>query len=88
VARNSGEGFDYVSLDLRLSRVFRARARWQVEGLIESFNVTNRSNYQLPNGVFGTGTTPRAGFGAATAAADPRQVQLGLRLSFRGLTSP
>jgi len=30
----------------------------------------------------GTGATPNANFGRPTAAADPRQIQFGLRLSF------
>jgi hypothetical protein len=44
--------------------------------------VLNRANLQLPNNVYGTGPTPRPGFGQPTAAADPRQIQFGLRLSF------
>jgi hypothetical protein len=56
--------------------------RLQLETLIEGFNVLNRANLQLPNNTFGTGTTPLASFGQPTAAADPRQIQLGLRLSF------
>jgi hypothetical protein len=40
-----------------------------------------RSNLQLPNNTFGTGSAPRPGFGAPTAAADSRQVQFGLRVS-------
>jgi hypothetical protein len=49
---------------------------------VEGFNVLNRANPQLPINVFGTGTIPRSGFGDPTAAADPRQLQVGLRLSF------
>ena len=82
VARNSGKGFDLASLDLRLSRRFRLSERWRLETLIEGFNVFNRANLQLPNNVFGTGTTPLASFGQPTSAADPRQLQFGLRLSF------
>jgi len=36
----------------------------------------------LPNGTFGTGETPSSRFGLPTGAADPRQIQFGLRLSF------
>jgi len=32
--------------------------------------------------VWGTGATPLPAFGTATAAGDPRQVQLGLRVTF------
>ncbi|HEX7957051.1 MAG TPA: hypothetical protein VF508_08920 [Pyrinomonadaceae bacterium] len=42
----------------------------------------NRANYQAPNNVYGTGHAPLPSFGLPTAAADPRQVQLGLRLTF------
>ena len=82
VARNSGKGFDFASLDLRLSRRFRLSERWRLETLIEGFNVLNRANLQLPNNVFGTGATPLASLGQQTADADPRQLQFVLRLSF------
>jgi len=82
VARNSGRGFDFASLDLRLSRRFRLTEKVQLETLVEGFNVLNRANLQLPNNVFGTGATPLPSFGKATAASDPRQIQFGLRLSF------
>ncbi len=82
VGRNTGEGFQYSSLDVRLSRQFRAKERMSLEALVESFNVLNHVNLQFPNNTFGTGTTPLSAFGKATAANDPRQIQLGLRLSF------
>jgi hypothetical protein len=50
--------------------------------IAEGFNLFNRANFQLPNGTIGTGATPNATFGLPTAAADPRQIQFGLRLSF------
>ncbi len=82
VSRNAGEGFDFASLDLRLSRRIRFTERLGLEVIAEGFNVFNRANFQLPNGTFGTGVTPNANFGRPTAAADPRQIQFGLRLSF------
>ena len=82
VARNSGKGFGFASLDLRLSRRFHISERVGVETLVEGFNVLNRANLQLPNNTFGTGVSPNPGFGQPTAAADPRQLQFGLRLSF------
>jgi hypothetical protein len=42
--------------------------------------VLNRSNLQFPNNTWGTGSAPIATFGAATAAADPRQTQFGVRV--------
>ncbi len=82
VGRNAGRGFDFSSLDLRLSRRFRVTERVGVEAILEGFNVLNRSNFSVPNNVFGTGQTPLASFGLPTAAGDPRQIQLGLRLNF------
>jgi hypothetical protein len=82
VERNTGRGFSFASLDLRLSRNFRLTERIRLEALAEVFNVLNRANFQLPNNVFGTDTSPPASFGRPTAAADPRQIQFGLRLSF------
>jgi hypothetical protein len=82
VGRNTGRGFDTASLDLRLSRKFHLTDRFGLEAIVEGFNVLNRANLQLPNNVFGTGQTPLATFGNPTAANDPRQIQLGLRLSF------
>lgn len=80
--RNSERGFDFASLDLRLSRRFRFTERFELETILEGFNVLNRSNLQLPNNTFGTGQSPLATFGRPTAASDPRQLQLGLRLNF------
>jgi hypothetical protein len=82
VGRNTGEGFDFAALDLRLSRRIRFTERMGLEVIVEGFNMFNRANFQLPNATFGTGGTPNANFGRPTAAADPRQIQFGLRLSF------
>lgn len=80
--RNSGRGFNFSSLDLRLSRRFRVTERFELETIAEGFNVLNHANLQLPNNTFGTGATPNATFGRPTAASDPRQIQFGLRLSY------
>ena len=82
VGRNTGRGFDYASLDLRLSRRFRLTERVDLQFLAEGFNVLNRSNFGVPNNTFGSGVTPVATFGQPTQAFDPRQFQLGMRLNF------
>jgi hypothetical protein len=82
VGRNTGRGFDFSSLDLRLSRRFHFTERVGLEVLAEGFNVLNRANLAIPNNTFGTGATPLPAFGQPTAAFDPRQFQFGLRLGF------
>jgi hypothetical protein len=82
VGRNSERGFDFASLDLRLSKRVSLGDRRSLEAIVEGFNLLNRANLQLPNNTFGPGPTPRPAFGQATSAADPRQVQFGLRVEF------
>ena len=82
VGRNTGLGFDFASFDLRVSRYIRFTEHSGLEVMAEGFNLFNHANYQLPNNTFGTGTTPNTTFGRPTSAADPRQIQFGLRLSF------
>jgi hypothetical protein len=82
IGRNTGVGFSSASLDVRLSRQVDVTERIKMELIAESFNILNRTNLQFPNNTFGTGTVPLPAFATATAASDPRQIQLGLRLSF------
>ena len=82
VGRNAGRGFDFASLDLRLSRRFRFTERVGLELLAEGFNILNRANLAIPNNTFGTGTTPLPSFRQPTGAFDSRQFQFGLRLSY------
>ncbi|HSF25202.1 MAG TPA: hypothetical protein VLE20_13335, partial [Blastocatellia bacterium] len=82
VARNAGRGFDFDSLDLRLSKRFRITERLGLEVLAESFNTLNRTNFQLPNNTFGPGVQPLPSFRRPNAAADPRQIQFGVRVSY------
>jgi hypothetical protein len=82
VGRNAGVGFSSASLDLRLSRRFDLRENLKIEMIAESFNTLNRANLQFPNNTFGAGATPFASFGKPTNAADPRQIQFGLKISF------
>jgi hypothetical protein len=82
VARNTGIGFNYASLDVRLGYRVRFGARATVEASVDAFNVLNRTNLLFPNNTIGTGAMPLPTFGLATAAADPRQVQFGVRVRF------
>jgi hypothetical protein len=82
VGRNTGQGFDFASLDLRVSRKFRITERVEMQLLAEGFNMLNRANFSVPNNTRGTGVNPLPTFGQATQAFDPRQFQFGMRLSF------
>jgi outer membrane receptor protein involved in Fe transport len=77
VGRNAGQGFDFRSLDLRLSRTFPLRTGIFLEAMLEGFNVLDRANDQVPNNSFGSPT-----FGKPTAVNDPRQVQVGVRVAW------
>jgi hypothetical protein len=82
VGRNTGQGFDFASFDLRLSRRLRLTERFGLEMLAEGFNLLNRANFGIPNNTFGSGISPLPTFGQPTAAFDARQLQFGLKLSF------
>ena len=82
VGRNTGRGFDFASLDLRVSRRFRLTERVDLQLLAEGFNVLNRANFGVPNNTFGAGVTPLPTFGQPTAAFDPRQFQIGMKVRY------
>jgi Carboxypeptidase regulatory-like domain/TonB dependent receptor len=82
VGRNTGRGFDFASLDLRVSRRFRLTERVDLQVLAEGFNVLNRSNFGVPNNTFGSGVNPLPTFGQPTAAFDPRQFQIGIKIRY------
>jgi hypothetical protein len=83
LGRNTGRGFDFASLDLRVSRRIRVGERAKLEAIVEGFNVLNRANLQLPNNTLNpVSPSTLASFGRPTAADNPRQIQFGLRLDF------
>jgi hypothetical protein len=85
INRNAGNGFDFLNMNIRLSRTFATGDRFRVQALAETFNTLNHVNGVTINGTFGTGTypgNPLPTFGQITAVGDPRTAQFGLRLSF------
>ena len=85
INRNSGTGFDFFNVNARLSRTFPLGERLRLESIAEAFNLLNHVNGVTLNGTFGTGaypTNPSATFKQITAVADPRTLQLALRLTF------
>jgi hypothetical protein len=85
IERNAGEGNDFFSLGLRVSRTFHLTSRIGLEALAEAFNDTNRENVLTRNTNFGSGSypdNPSPNFGQPTAVGEPRSFQLGARLRF------
>jgi outer membrane receptor protein involved in Fe transport len=85
IPRNSGEGSDFFTLNLRLSRAFPVGGNARVEGLVEAFNLTDRVNNLTRNSTFGGGaypTNPVSSFNQITAVGDPRTFQFGVRFTF------
>jgi hypothetical protein len=80
--RNSYEGADYASLNTRLSKRFRFDRRFALLLQLEAFNLLNRTNLSGLNLTWGTLATPRDTYGTFTSAADPRQLQLGVKFEF------
>ena len=75
--RNSVIGPGYAAVDAALAKTWPVRGRAQLELRWEVFNVLNRANFDLPNRVFGT-----PNFGRIFSAKNPREMQVGLRLTF------
>jgi hypothetical protein len=82
IGRNTYSGPGAATLDLRISREIPYRERFRIQILGEAFNVMNHVNYTFVNTTWGTGLTARSTFGNNLAAANPRQIQLGLKLRF------
>jgi hypothetical protein len=82
IARNAGHGPDFFTLDVRVGRRWRVGSA-ALEGFVEAFNLTNRTNVVTVNGNFGGGAypaNPLPSFGTATAVGDPRELQFGVRV--------
>ncbi len=74
--RNTGrKNNEFRSLDIRISKVFQFEG-WQLEPIIEGFNLTNSRNLLNPsvtNLVFNFDGTVQSG------AGQPRQLQVGMK---------
>ena len=83
IGRNAGTGFDFFSLNARLSRTFALTERVHLEGMAEAFNALNHRNDMIPNGTLGTGSYPtyaecdvRTGDGGGRSAQCPARARL------------
>ena len=84
-ASNTGRLPASAALDLRVSRQFAIHGGARIDGILEVFNVLNRTNFTDVNNVFGAGSypaNPLPTFGQFTQAGAPRQAQVAARLTF------
>lgn len=77
IGRNTERGDGLMSWNASVFKEFGVSERVKLQVRGEVFNLFNHVNYDRPDGVL---TSPN--FGQAIAAFDPRQMQMGLRLSF------
>ena len=85
IPRNSGQLPASATIDARISRRFGKGQGADIEAMVEVFNLFNRTNFIEANNIFGRGAYPDAplpAFGLFEQAAAPRQLQLGVRVSF------
>jgi len=90
--RNTGRGPNFWTVDLRVMRPIRLSESMKVELVGEAFNIFNRLNFRSVNNIVGLLPPPYNVTGrkdlspsqplAYTSAFDPRQIQVGARLSF------
>ena len=88
LGRDLGITHNYASFDLRLMRAVRFGERVRVDFIAEGFNLLNRFNEAAASPFFSdvNAFNQRASnghfYGKPTAAYDPRQFQVGMKLSF------
>ena len=75
--RNSVIGPGYAVVDAALAKTWTLRGRTTLELRWEVFNLLNRTNFDLPNRIFGN-----PNFGRIFSARNPREMQFGVRLAF------
>ena len=75
--RNSVIGPGYVNVDLAVAKTWTLAGTRQLEFRWETFNLFNTANFDLPNRIFGT-----PNFGRIFSAKGPREMQLGVKVSF------
>jgi hypothetical protein len=86
--RNIIEGPGFRGVDLGIFRAFKIRERMQLQARAEATNAFNLVSLVLPSTALATTANLNAGvlssplFGQVRNAADMRQVQVGMRLTF------
>jgi hypothetical protein len=83
LGRNTFTGPAFVSWDTSVHKKIKITERVGAEFRAEAFNVLNHTNFQLPGAHNATNNRITQGnFGQAGTAFNPRQLQLGLKVSF------
>jgi len=86
VGRNTIQGPGLRTWDMTLSKTFSIRERTKMEFKADFFNILNHTNFLFaksgPQNGNGSTILGASQFGSLTAARDPRQIQLALKLSF------
>jgi len=86
VSRNAGRFPAESRLDLRAAKHFSlGGGRTRLQAMVDVLNVFNTTTFTDVNRVFGTGpypSQPLPAYGQFTQAAPPRQIQLGIRITF------
>ncbi|MFN3322474.1 MAG: carboxypeptidase regulatory-like domain-containing protein [Bryobacteraceae bacterium] len=77
IGRNTERGDGFTNFNVSLAKSFRVAERVSAQFRIESSNLFNHVNYQLPDGVLNS-----RNFGQAVSAFEARQLQLALKLTF------
>jgi hypothetical protein len=75
--RNSVIAPGFANVDFSLAKTWSVRGLSTLEFRWEVFNLLNRTNFDLPNRIFGN-----PNFGRIFSAKNPREMQFGLRLAF------
>ncbi|MBV9085449.1 MAG: TonB-dependent receptor [Acidobacteriaceae bacterium] len=82
LGRNTFQGPGVENIDFRMAKRIPLNERFAVELIGEAFNVFNHVNFAGVNTVWGTALSPNSTFGQYTSAADPRQLQLAVKIFF------
>ena len=83
LGRNTFVGPSFVGWDTSVHKKIKVTERVNMEFRAEAFNTLNHTNFQLPGAHSATNNRITNGnFGQAGSAFNPRQMQLGLKISF------
>jgi len=83
LGRNTFVGPSFVGWDTSVHKKIKVTERVNMEFRAEAFNTLNHTNFQLPGAHSATNNRiTSSNFGQAGSAFNPRQMQLGLKISF------